>query len=127
VFGITPAADGKGLDETAIQAEILDQLTQPGAAADLRVDGAFVAAAPQVSDEDAQNAIFEAEKMIEDVNVTWSTPPPSAPANLDSPDVDHRRLSDPRLDRLRNATGRDVWAGRRSSKGAGLSFERHRE
>jgi len=45
VFGITPAADGKGLDETAIQAEILDQLTQPGAAADLRVDGAFVAAA----------------------------------------------------------------------------------
>ena len=80
VFGITPAADGKGLDETAIQAEILDQLTQPGAAADLRVDGAFVAAAPQVSDEDAQNAIFEAEKMIEDVNVTWSTPPPSAPA-----------------------------------------------
>ena len=81
VFGITPSADGKGIDETEIQAEAIDQLSKPDAPAAIRVDGTFVTLTPQVSDKDAQNAIFEAERMIEDVNLSWSVPPLSAPAS----------------------------------------------
>ena len=60
--------------------KVIDQLTQPGAAADIKVAGTFVTLAPHVADKDAQAAIDRAQKMAVDVNITWVTPPAAAPA-----------------------------------------------
>jgi len=43
--------------------------------------GTFTTLSPQITDTDAQNAIALAQKMIVDVNLTWSTPPAAAPSS----------------------------------------------
>jgi len=80
-FGLTPATMGRGIDEKSIESAIIDRLTQPNAAPDLQLGGAFVALAPIVSDNGAEDAIALAQKMIVDVNLTWSTPPAAAPSS----------------------------------------------
>jgi vancomycin resistance protein YoaR len=79
-FGIIPSATGRGIDEKAVQAEIIDELSQTTAPADLTADGSFVTMAPEVNDVDAGKAIADAQKMIVDVTLTWSVPPANAPA-----------------------------------------------
>jgi vancomycin resistance protein YoaR len=80
-FGIAPATTGRGIDENAVQAEIIDQLSQTAAPTDLTADGSFVTMEPKISEADAGKAIANAQKMIVDVQVTWSVPPANAPTN----------------------------------------------
>lgn len=79
-FGVTPATTGRGIDEKAVQAEIIDQLSQTSAPADLTADGSFVTVDPAITEADAGQAIAVAQKMIVDVKVTWSVPPANARA-----------------------------------------------
>jgi vancomycin resistance protein YoaR len=76
-FSIAPSAPGRGIDERAMGAAIIDQLTETGAPADLQAGGTFTSLSPQVTDTDAQNAIARAQKMIVDVKLTWNTQPAS--------------------------------------------------
>jgi vancomycin resistance protein YoaR len=78
-FTLVPSAPGRGVDEQAIGALIIDQLTDPNAPADLQAGGAFVTLSPEVTDSAAQDAIARAQKMIVNVNLTWKTPPADAP------------------------------------------------
>ena len=55
--------------------------TSGDAATDLQLSGPFVSLPPAVSDKGAQDAIASAQKMIVDVNLTWSTPPAAAPSS----------------------------------------------
>jgi vancomycin resistance protein YoaR len=79
-FSFVPASPGRGVDEKAIGAAIIGQLTDAGAPADLEAGGAFVSLSPKVTDNDAQGAIARAQKMVVDVTVTWSTKPDAASA-----------------------------------------------
>jgi vancomycin resistance protein YoaR len=78
-FSITPSTPGHGLDERLIGSAVLDQLNEPGAPADIQAGGTFTTLNAQISDKDAQNAIARALRMMVDVTVKWSTPPPAAP------------------------------------------------
>jgi vancomycin resistance protein YoaR len=80
-FSIVPATPGRGVDEKTLESAIIDTLTQPDAATDLQLSGPFVSLPPAVSDKGAQDAIASAQKMIVDVNLTWSTPPAAAPSS----------------------------------------------
>jgi vancomycin resistance protein YoaR len=80
-FSFRPGAAGSSLDETAMGSTIIDQLTQAGAAADLKMSGEFVTLKPRISDADALDAIARAWKMVAKVDVTWTTPPAAAPAS----------------------------------------------
>jgi vancomycin resistance protein YoaR len=78
-FTFVPSAPGRGVDEKAIGALIISQLTDANAPADLQAGGAFVTLTPQVTDTAAQDAIARAQKMIVNVNLTWKTAPAGAP------------------------------------------------
>ena len=78
-FTFVPSARGSGVDEKAIGVTIINLLTNPTAPADLQAGGSFVPLAPKISDTAAQDAIARAEKMIVDINLTWTTPPADAP------------------------------------------------
>ena len=80
-FGVVPSTTGRGIDEKAVQAEIIDQLSQTSAPSDLTADGSFVTVQPQITETEAGEAIADAQKMIVDVKVTWSVPPANAPTN----------------------------------------------
>jgi vancomycin resistance protein YoaR len=81
-FSYTRSEPGHGVDERAIGAAIIDQLTQADAPADLKAGGTFVALQPSVSDADAQKAIDQAKAMASvDVTLTWSTRPAAAPSS----------------------------------------------
>ena len=71
-FTASPSALGKGIDEAAIQAEIIDRLIQPNAPASFTVGGKFVTIKPSVSDVDAQAAIQAAAGMAVQVNLTYA-------------------------------------------------------
>jgi vancomycin resistance protein YoaR len=79
-FSFTPATAGHGIDEQSIGAAIINQLAEANAPADLQAGGTFTTLKPQVTDQDAQDAIALAQKMIVDVHLTWSTPPAAAPS-----------------------------------------------
>ena len=70
-FGIAPATKGSVIDEAAISAAIVDNLTNASTSASFQAGGAFLALDPQVSDQDAQNAIAAAERMTVPVQLTW--------------------------------------------------------
>jgi vancomycin resistance protein YoaR len=80
-FSVTPAVPGHGVDEKAIGAAIVDQLTRADTPADLQAGGTFVPLSPQVSDQDVQAAIARAQKLKVDVILTWKTPPAAAPSS----------------------------------------------
>jgi vancomycin resistance protein YoaR len=80
-FSFVPASPGRGIDEKAIGAAIIDQLTETAAPADLQAGGAFVSLSPQVTDSAAQDAIASAQKMVVDVNLTWKVAPAGVPAS----------------------------------------------
>ena len=81
VFSFTPSTVGHGINQLLMGSTIIDQLTQTSAPADLKASGTFTALSPQITDQDAQDAIALAQKMIVDVNLTWSTPPAAAPSS----------------------------------------------
>ena len=70
-FTATPAAAGKGVDEKAISAEIIGELVNGQAPADVKAGGAYVEVSPVITDKQAQDAIAEAHKMVVDVKVVW--------------------------------------------------------
>ncbi len=80
-FSLTPGTVGRGIDEMAMGSVIIDQLTRADAAPDLHISGSFATLKPHVSDQNAQDAIGRAWKMIANVDVTWTAPPAGAPAN----------------------------------------------
>ena len=80
-FSFTPSTPGHGIDELSMGSTLIDELTQTSAPADLQAGGTFTTLSPQITDTDAQNAIALAQKMIVDVNLTWSTPPAAAPSS----------------------------------------------
>jgi vancomycin resistance protein YoaR len=86
-FAFAPSAPGSGIDEKAIANTIIDQLVQSNAPADLTAGGNFVSLSPQVSDQEAQNAIAAAKKMIVDVNLIWNGAPLQTPDPSQSPAV----------------------------------------
>jgi vancomycin resistance protein YoaR len=80
-FSFTPSTPGHGIDELSMGSTIIDRLTQTSAPADLQAGGTFTTLSPQVTDQDAQDAIALAQKMIVNVNLTWSIPPAAAPSS----------------------------------------------
>ncbi|MGD0861837.1 MAG: VanW family protein [Candidatus Limnocylindrales bacterium] len=70
-FTVVPSSIGRGIDEAAIQSEIINELLKPDAPGDFTVGGHFVTVNPTVSDADAQAAIDSAGKMTVDVNLTY--------------------------------------------------------
>lgn len=78
-FQLLPGTDGKGIDEVAISQAIVDHLTQPDQSADFAAGGAFIDVKPAVTDADAQTAIADGQKMLVDINLTWTKPAPPTP------------------------------------------------
>jgi vancomycin resistance protein YoaR len=74
-FTVAKSAPGHGVDERAIGSEIIERLTDVNAPADLQAGGTFVDLPPQVSDQNAQDAIARAQRMEVDVTLTWTTLP----------------------------------------------------
>jgi vancomycin resistance protein YoaR len=70
-FTITPSATGRGIDESAIQADVIDKLLRTDAPSAITVGGKFVTIQPSVSDADAQSAIDSAGKLAVDVNLSY--------------------------------------------------------
>jgi len=84
-FGYLPSAVGRGIDEAAIAAAVIDRLTTPDAPAKFQISGAIVELRPRVGDKDAQAAIAAAHKMVVSVNLTFgggaAAPTASAPSS----------------------------------------------
>ncbi len=80
-FSLTPGAAGLAMNEMAVGAAIIDQLTQAGAAPSLQTSTTFVTLSPHVSDQNARDAIARAWKMIANVDVTWTSLPAATPAS----------------------------------------------
>ena len=74
-FSLTPSAPGHGVDEGLVGAAVIDKLTDASSPADVQAGGSFVALKPQVTDQNAQDAISRAQKMMVDVTLTWTTLP----------------------------------------------------
>jgi vancomycin resistance protein YoaR len=70
-FTIAPSATGSGIDEAAIQADIIEQLLQADAPSAISVGGHFVTLNPSVTDANAQAAIDAAGKMAVEVDLTY--------------------------------------------------------
>ena len=78
-YKVVPGVAGHGIDEAAIAASILAELSKPAAAADFQTGGTFVDLQPRVTDAQAQEAITLAQKMVTDVPLalgteTWTVP-----------------------------------------------------
>jgi vancomycin resistance protein YoaR len=78
-FSLNPAADGRGIDEVAISNAIVEHLGQPNQAPEFQAGGAFITIKPTVSDQEAQAAIDQAQKMLADVQLTYQDPARPAP------------------------------------------------
>jgi hypothetical protein len=70
-FTLSQSAPGYGIDELALSGAIIDRLTQPDAPAAVQLSAAFVPLEPQVSDQDARDAIVAGQRMLVDVDLTW--------------------------------------------------------
>jgi vancomycin resistance protein YoaR len=79
-FSLVPASSGQGVDEKAISAEIIDRLTRGDAPADVKAGGTYVDMQPRITDQQAQDAIDRARKMVVDVTITWDTKSWTIPA-----------------------------------------------
>jgi vancomycin resistance protein YoaR len=67
---VLPAAAGHGVDETAIAARVIDQLSAPGAPAEREIGGSSTTVEPRVSDADAAAAAKGADNMAVVVTLT---------------------------------------------------------
>jgi vancomycin resistance protein YoaR len=72
-FSVTKSTPGIGIDEKAISTAVISALSAPDAPSHIRIDEAFIELAPNVSDQDAQNAIEASQTMTTEVDLTWST------------------------------------------------------
>ena len=82
-FTYSNASVGRGIDEAAICASILDHLTQSDAPATFRAGGTLVRLEPRVTDADAQAAIGAAQRMAVSVNLEFGGSSP-APGSSDA-------------------------------------------
>ena len=78
-YKVVPGAAGHGIDEAAIAASIITELSKPAAAMDFQTGGTFVELQPRVSDAQAQAAIALAQTMAADLPLslgtqTWTVP-----------------------------------------------------
>lgn len=78
-FTVVPGSKGRGIDEQAIAATVLAQLSGPGVPAELQAGGIYVDLEPQVTDAQAQEAADAAQLMIVDMQLaldkkTWKVP-----------------------------------------------------
>src|ERR1035437_358191 len=78
-YKVIPGAPGHGIDEAAIAASILAELSKPAAATDFQTGGTFVEVQPRVTDAQAQQAIVLVQKMVADLPLalgtqTWTVP-----------------------------------------------------
>ena len=78
-FTVIKSTPGIGIDEQALSAAIISQLSSPDAPSHLRIDEPFIELAPKVSDQDAQNAIEASQAMLSEVDLTWSLPGSTTP------------------------------------------------
>jgi vancomycin resistance protein YoaR len=72
-FSFNPSATGRGMDEPAAAAVLIDKLTLIYPPSQVETGGAFVDLKPGVTDKDAENAISLAEKMVVDVKLSWGS------------------------------------------------------
>jgi len=79
-FSVTPASAGQGVDEKAISTQIIDELTDGNAPADVKAGGDYVEVQPKIADKQVQAAVDEAAKMVVDVKVTWDAKSWTIPA-----------------------------------------------
>ena len=87
-FTYVAGASGRGIDEPAISAAIIDHLTTPDAPALFQAGGAFVELKPHVGDADAKAAISAAQKMTVAMTLTfggYDYTPPATPAPTAAP------------------------------------------
>jgi vancomycin resistance protein YoaR len=92
-FTVNPSSKGRGIDEVAVAASVIEQLAGPDAPASLEARAAFVDLAPQFDDGDAEAAIAAAGRMAVNVTLTWggdfpiviATPTPEATATPSFP------------------------------------------
>jgi vancomycin resistance protein YoaR len=78
-YKVVPGVAGHGIDEAAIAASILAELTKPAATMEFKTGGTFVELQPRVTDAQAQEAITLAQKMMADVPLalgsqSWTVP-----------------------------------------------------
>jgi vancomycin resistance protein YoaR len=78
-YKVVPGVAGHGIDEAAIAASILAELTKPAATMEFKTGGTFVELQPRVTDAQAQEAITLAQKMMADVPLalgsqSWKVP-----------------------------------------------------
>ena len=78
-YKVSPGAAGHGIDESAIAASILAELTKPDATQNYQTGGNFVDLQPRVTVAQAQQAVTQAEKMTADLPLvlgsqTWTIP-----------------------------------------------------
>jgi vancomycin resistance protein YoaR len=85
-FVVSASTDGIGVNERAVAGGIIDSLMKPDAPADLQVRGTFQKLDPVVTTQDAQSAVAAAQKMVVDINLSWTaTTPAATPAATASP------------------------------------------
>ena len=82
-FTYSNSSVGRGIDEKAISAAIVERLSQSDAPATFRAGGAFVKLEPRVTDADAQAAIGAAERMAVSVKLEFGGSSP-APGSSDA-------------------------------------------
>jgi vancomycin resistance protein YoaR len=78
-YKVVPGVAGHGIDEAAIAASIIAELSKPAAAKDFQVGGSFVELQPRVSDAEAQAALALVQTMAVDLPLslgtqTWTVP-----------------------------------------------------
>jgi vancomycin resistance protein YoaR len=78
-YKVVPSAPGHGIDEAAIAASIIAELSKPAAAADFQTGGTFVDLQPRVTDAQAQQAIVLAQNVVSDLSLSlgsqsWTVP-----------------------------------------------------
>jgi vancomycin resistance protein YoaR len=79
-YKVIPGEAGHGIDEAAIAASILAELSKPAAAMDFQTGGTFVELQPRVSVAQAQDAIVQAQKMVADLPLSLGTQSWTVPA-----------------------------------------------
>jgi vancomycin resistance protein YoaR len=72
-YKVQSGVPGRGIDETAIANQMIDELANVNAPADLPIGGKFVTIPPNVSDEQAQAAIDSAAKVAVPLTLTNDT------------------------------------------------------
>jgi vancomycin resistance protein YoaR len=96
-FIVSPAVDGKGIDEKALADHLIDSLTQPNAPPAVRIEAGFQTLDPQITNQDATRAQAAARRMAVNLDLSWtgtvasssagSSPMPAGTSKIDAATV----------------------------------------